>query len=71
MKRLVKQLFCKHSFKFVRNIYGDEIYMTGRFKRSWWKCEKCGLQQSESFLVDEGIPTSKLGNSFIKFSKHK
>jgi hypothetical protein len=37
----IKRLFCKHSFSFVRNIYGDEIIHSG-WKRSVWKCDTCG-----------------------------
>lgn len=37
---MLKSLFCKHEFVFIRNIYGDEIIHRG-FKRSEWKCEKC------------------------------
>ncbi len=36
-----KQLFCRHGLEFVRNIYGDEIIERG-WKRSLWKCTKCG-----------------------------
>ena len=38
---ILKRLFCKHTYKFVRNIYGDEIRYLG-WKRSIWKCSKCG-----------------------------
>lgn len=38
---LIKQLFCKHEYKYIRGIYGDEIILSG-YKRSVWKCEKCG-----------------------------
>lgn len=37
---MIKSLFCSHKFKFVRNIYGDEIIGAG-FKRSLWKCDSC------------------------------
>jgi hypothetical protein len=41
MKKLFKRIFCKHrSGYFVRNIYGDEINLTG--ERSIWKCLGCG-----------------------------
>lgn len=36
-----KQLFCKHEWKFLRNIYGDEINACNG-NRSWWVCKKCG-----------------------------
>lgn len=42
MLAFFKRLFCKHyKVTFVRNIYGDEIIEWG-WKRSLWKCEKCG-----------------------------
>ena len=34
-------IFCKHTYKFIRNIYGDEIIRAG-YKRSLWECSKCG-----------------------------
>lgn len=38
----INKLFCKHNYNiFVKNIYGDEIILSG-FKRSVWKCSKCG-----------------------------
>lgn len=39
--KLLKRLFCKHDYEFVRNIYGDAIRYLG-WKRSEWKCKKCG-----------------------------
>jgi len=48
-----KQLFCKHKWKFVRNIYGDEINACNG-DRSWWKCEKCGLLETRPYLF--GFP---------------
>jgi len=41
MLGFIKRFFCKHDLTFVRNIYGDEIIMSG-YKRSIWKCAKCG-----------------------------
>ena len=36
----LKQLFCyRHAFKFVRNIYGEEINQLNA--RSIWKCSNC------------------------------
>ena len=37
---IIKRLFCKHKYEFVRNIFGDEINYTNY--RSIWKCSKCG-----------------------------
>lgn len=36
----VKHLFCFHRFKFIRNIYGDQIIEYG-WKRSVWSCYTC------------------------------
>jgi hypothetical protein len=39
MIRFIKQLFCKHSWKWEQNVYGDPInYLNCR---SIWKCKKC------------------------------
>ena len=40
MRQFFKRLFCKHALAWVRNIYGDEINLTGC--RTLWVCEKCG-----------------------------
>lgn len=42
--KILKRLFCKHSFVFDRNIYGDEINRISLSKiyRSKWKCSECG-----------------------------
>ena len=47
---VISRVFCKHNYSWIRNVYGDEIYMTGKFKRSWWKCNKCGKWQSKEQL---------------------
>jgi len=41
---IIKQLFCKHDYEYVHNIYGDEINYCGGY-RSLWKCKKCGKLQ--------------------------
>ena len=38
---IIKQLFCKHEYKFVHNLHGDEINQHNG-KRSLCKCNKCG-----------------------------
>ena len=39
MIKFIKQLFCKHSWEWEQNVYGDPInYLNCR---SIWKCEKC------------------------------
>ena len=49
--KLIKQLFCKHNYEFVRNIYGDEIRYLG-WKRSEWKCSKCGKTKYANHLKE-------------------
>jgi hypothetical protein len=50
MLQWIKCLFTGHDLRFVRNIYGDEIVHSGAFKRSWWKCEKCGAERHKPDL---------------------
>lgn len=52
MSNLLKKIFCKHNYKFIRNIYGDEIISRG-YKRSEWKCYKCGKYKYEDKLIIE------------------
>ncbi len=40
MIKMIKRLFCDHSYDLVRIIYGDEIYF--RNARQEWQCSKCG-----------------------------
>jgi hypothetical protein len=47
---VISWFFCKHNYRWVRNVYGDEIYMTGKWKRSWWKCNNCGRRKSSEHL---------------------
>lgn len=56
MPNWMKRLFCKHKYIFHRNIYGDEIICVG-YKRSVWKCTKCGRYQYAEKLFD--IETEK------------
>lgn len=57
---LFRRLFCKHSFDFIRNIYGDEIRYYG-WKRSIWKCSKCGkLHYSRNLYQTHTSDTSNL-----------
>lgn len=36
-----RPLFCKHDYKFVRSLHGDEVILHG-WRRSVWRCSKCG-----------------------------
>ena len=49
---IIKRLFCKHDYEFVRNIYGDEIIAAG-YRRSWWRCKKCGKMALDPHLYLE------------------
>jgi ribosomal protein L37AE/L43A len=46
---ILKRLFCGHNLEFVRNIYGDEIIERG-WKRSLWRCSKCGAMVAKDAL---------------------
>lgn len=48
---LIKRIFCKHDYHFYRNIYGDEIIYCG-YKRSIWKCFKCGALKYKDELYE-------------------
>ena len=49
---ILKKIFCKHDYHFYRNIYGDEIIYCG-YKRSIWKCSKCGKKKYKDELLKE------------------
>ena len=51
--KLIQKFRCIHDYKWVRNIYGDEINNLGG-KRSVWKCLKCGKIQYRDELKPEG-----------------
>ena len=44
MIAFLRSLFCRHGYAWRRNIHGDEIIACG-FKRSVWRCTKCGAIQ--------------------------
>lgn len=43
--RFLRQAFCQYRLRFIRNIYGDEIYEYGH-DRPLWGCQKCGKVKS-------------------------
>ena len=57
--RFLKRLFCKHDLSFVRNIYGDEI-RNYDWKRSIWKCNKCGKRVLKDAIHELSISGSSL-----------
>lgn len=58
IKKLFKWVMCifttGHSFKFVRNIYGDEIIYCG-WNRSEWQSYLCGHYKFEKELQDDVV----------------
>lgn len=60
---LIKQLFCKHKFKFIRNIYGDEINLRNG-NRSEWKCEKCGKTKYQRQYVELNNELHRLTDTY-------
>ena len=54
LRQLLKTLLCKHDYKFIRNIYSDEIVCLG-WKRSEWKCSKCGNTKFEKEYVENSL----------------
>lgn len=40
----IKGLLCKHEFKFIRNVYGDEVNHLGGY-RSISQCVHCGKKE--------------------------
>lgn len=53
MLKFIKGLLCRHTDAvFVRNIYGDEIIRWG-YKRSIWRCNKCGNLHAKHGLQKE------------------
>jgi hypothetical protein len=54
MRKWLKKLFCKHKFRFMRNIHGDEIIERGG-KRSIWACECCRTTIARDKYVKPGV----------------
>jgi hypothetical protein len=53
MKWLTRFL-CQHDYRFIRNIWGDEIIACG-YKRSIWQCSTCGKRQWRDNLVQRNV----------------
>lgn len=49
--RLLRRLFCRHDYRFHRNIYGDEINVANA--RSLWLCHQCGAWQARPELGEQ------------------
>lgn len=58
----LQQLFCKHHFRWVRNIHGDEINFCGG-KRSVWICltgHKVQLRENRYSVEEQPIVPLRL-----------
>lgn len=45
----IKRIRCKHSYKLLKTVHGDMIIHLG-YKRSIWKCDKCGKLHFSDYL---------------------
>jgi len=52
LKLLIKQMLCRHEFRFLRNIYGDEINQYDG-KRSIWVCLHCHKSEYRDLFKGE------------------
>ena len=48
----LRRLFCAHRYEWMRNIYGDEINLSGG-KRSLWRCAECGKIHARDGLHED------------------
>ena len=73
---MIKKLFCKHEYVFLRNIYGDEIiFGTPNFNRSIYRCSKCnkihfGDNLEYNITTSAGHPTNE-GDDIVRYSFEK
>ena len=52
LKLLIKQMLCRHEFRFLRNLYGDEIIHHGH-NRSMWFCIHCSkIEYQQAYKVE-------------------
>jgi hypothetical protein len=70
MRDLIKRLFCKHDYQFVRNIYGDEIITFG-WKRSISKCTKCGNYKLFDNLQTEECKMGKFYDTYQQIKERE
>ena len=48
----IRSLLCRHHWMPWANLYGDQIRDWG-WKRSVWRCSKCGRIQARDALIEE------------------
>ena len=61
----LRRLFCRHTFKFDRNIYGDEIIERG-WKRSLWRCSKCGASTARNELHSARAEKEAMNRAYLE-----
>ena len=64
LRKFIQNFGCDHEYKFVRNIYGDEINQCGGY-RSLWRCVKCGKYKYCKHLYN--TPNKNLKKTLDKF----
>lgn len=70
LKNIISKYVCDHEYKFVRNIYGDEINQHNGM-RSIWKCIKCDkIQYREDYHTTRTL-CEELDNLYDNFYKDK
>lgn len=42
VRKLLKMLFCRHEYEYIRTLYGDEINAHNG-NRKEYRCRKCGM----------------------------
>jgi hypothetical protein len=67
----LQRIFCQHTggIAFVRNLYGDQIVQHG-YKRSEWKCKRCGRAIFEDALNGSAPPSQDVCEAARAASAH-
>ena len=53
MKAWIKQLFCRHEYRFVCNLPTVNMLSTHTKYQSIWKCERCGKLKCMATFFDD------------------
>lgn len=74
IKKIIKSIFCKHDYKLIQTIHGDQVNHLDA--RSQWQCEKCKwityshyLDRIKQILM---VPITNEGTTFLttNYSKY-
>lgn len=68
LKRFIQKYGCDHEYKFVRNLYGDQINQHDG-ARSVWECIKCGHIQYREDLHITGTLCEELDKLYDDYYK--